>query len=278
VQTPAGKRIMTVARKAGLGDLTTYGLTDGERAAIQKLERAVDAKDAAEAARAKAELGKLAEPQLKALEQAVERQPWDTPPEKSREFTPDKQVALDKELARRGLDGNAKFKANLASASGNTRNNVKNALGSDPMGTRDAVRAIAEKWAMDRSGGNPQEFANRYEFAKAKYSEAADKATANKKAEADKAITADLLDKAYNTDAAKVKALGEGGTVADMPPDIREASAADVKAIQDKVRTQGRYEMGSESGEVYHASKHYMELLPDLRTGDPVNNTAGRPG
>lgn len=276
VQTPAGKRIMTVARKAGLGDLTTYGLTDGERAAIQQLERAVDAKDTAEAARAKAELGKLAEPQLKALEKAVERQPWDTPPEKSREFTPDKQVALDKELARRGLDGNAKFKANLASASGNTRNNVKNALGSDPMGTRDAVRAIAEKWAMDRSGGNPQDFANRYEFAKAKYSEAetAAKGKPNKKAEADKAITADLLDKAYGTDAAKVRALGEGGTVAGMPPDIREASAAQVKAIQDKVRTQGRYEMGSESGEVYHASKHYKELPPDLQKGDPVNNTA----
>ena len=75
---------LTVARKAGLGDQTTYGLTDGERAAIQQLERAVDAKDAAEAARAKAELGTLAEPQLKALEKAVERQPWDTPPEKSR--------------------------------------------------------------------------------------------------------------------------------------------------------------------------------------------------
>jgi hypothetical protein len=32
--------------------------------------------------------------------------------------------------------------------------------------------------------------------------------------------------------------------------------------------------MGSESGEVYHASKHYDELPRDLQTGDPVNNTA----
>lgn len=84
-------------------------------------------------------------------------------------------------------------------------------------------------------------------------------------------IATDLLDRAYGTDAAK---LGESGTVAGMPPDIREASAAQVKAVQDKVRTQGRYEMGSESGEVYHASKHYKELPPDLQTGDPVNNTA----
>lgn len=59
-----------------------------------------------------------------------------------------------------------------------------------------------------------------------------------------------------------------------MPPDINQASAAQIEEVQSQVRTQERFEMGSESGEVYHANKHYNELPPRFRKGDPISNYA----
>ena len=69
--TPSGQRFMTAAKTAGIDEALILGMTEAERMSILKLERALEANDPHEIAKAKQELGKLTKTQQDAFEKAL---------------------------------------------------------------------------------------------------------------------------------------------------------------------------------------------------------------
>jgi hypothetical protein len=149
-------------------------------------------------------------------------------------------------------------------------NKVKNALGSDPMGKSPTTQKAALEWAARGAGGDPSEFANRYEYAKAKFSEASKAAVAakakNARADAEAATTPDKLADGLNKDIAKVKAFGPGDQLEPIAP------GADPKDTAAAVKGLKRVAFQSDTAEAYHAVKHQGELPPEFRTGNAVDN------
>src|SRR5439155_22091499 len=99
---------------------------------------------------------------------------------------------------------------------------VADAFGSDPLPK--TVKPVARKWAMETAEGNPREFANRYEYAKARFLKIRDAAMEglegqpklDKGAAATKAgaqSTPDALADALKADLETVKSLGPGQDV-----------------------------------------------------------------
>jgi hypothetical protein len=157
-----------------------------------------------------------------------------------------------------------------------TAGKVNTALQGDPLARAGAeVQRAALKWALEGAEKNPREFANRYEYARAKYSEAKRAAAARKAPNAAKAaadeVTPEKLTKALEKDLASVRKLGPGEDLVDLPPD------ATPEEIARRVQALDRLRYESETAEAYHAIKHQTELPPPEafpRTGDPVADFA----
>ncbi len=175
------------------------------------------------------------------------------------------KATLDAELERRGLNDEPTF----ADMDPQTTSKVNTALSGDPLakatsGTQDA----AEDWALDRANGNPREFANHYEFARAQFNEARirRKGQANINQAASVDVTPDELTKAYDHHASRVQGDGVGQAIDKM--------STDPEVVARTVQTLDRFAFESESSEVYHAVKHGRELPPEFETGDAVEDYA----
>ncbi len=148
-----------------------------------------------------------------------------------------------------------------------------------------AARKRAEQWALEGAHGDPREFANRYEYARARF--------VNLKHEAEKGLkgvtppkgmTKDKL--AGNEAAAKITAEGVSADLAadisvveELGPgsnrvDVHEGDTpADIAA---RVQRLERVPYESPSAEAYHAQKHKKDLegLSELRADDAVTRFA----
>jgi hypothetical protein len=177
---------------------------------------------------------------------------------------------VDDELAKRGLSGDPTFK----DLDRLTVEKVAKAFESDPL---KAGKAAAQKWALDGARGNPREFANRYEYVKARFLYLRDqamkpgapggpKSKAQAVDEAAKGTTTDKLDDALRDDLADVAALGPGGLVApgSSPDDIAAA-----------VQKLDRVAFETPTAEAYHAAKHMKDVPPMAgQTGNYVKDYA----
>jgi hypothetical protein len=146
-----------------------------------------------------------------------------------------------------------------------TTGKVNTALKGDPLASAPpGTQKVAEKWALEGADGNPREFANRYEYARAKYSDARNaaadefagtqdaKAKAANKAAAE--ITPEKLTNALSDDIELIKKLPPGENLHDLPPD---ASPDDIAKAVQKL---GRITYETDTAEAYHALKHKKEL------------------
>jgi hypothetical protein len=160
-----------------------------------------------------------------------------------------------------------------------TQGKVNTALKGDPLqNTPDAQRA-AQGWARRGAGGDPREFANRYEYARARFNQLRSAAITRLKGqpnsraraaqEAAAEITPERLDVSLQGDIRTVTSRGPRQGLEPIPPD---ASPADVAR-----QVQGLENVGFESptAEAYHAIKHQAELpARPGATGDPVTDYA----
>ncbi|HVV87212.1 MAG TPA: DUF4157 domain-containing protein [Kofleriaceae bacterium] len=164
---------------------------------------------------------------------------------------------------------------------------VKRALDGDPMNVKKTTpeiieaRKAAEKWALAGANRDPSEFANRYEYARARYSElkrqaektikkedipknsSKDKVAGNKASEE---ITAEKLTKALDGDMDAVNDLGEGTTKIALKDEMKPLDlAAEVQKAK-------RIPYQSSTAEAYHALKHAKELdgITALKATDSV--------
>jgi hypothetical protein len=184
------------------------------------------------------------------------------------------KALLDQELQQRGLAEHPMFK----DMDPQTQGKVNTALQGDPLRkVSEATQKAAQQWALDGAENNPREFANRYEYARAKFGAERDAAAIRLKgkpgakaaagAEAAAAITPDKLTSALDASTKSVEALGPGGRLEDLPAN---ASPEEIAG-----RVQGLERLGYETptAEAYHALKHQGELPPMAnRTGDPVKD------
>ena len=166
---------------------------------------------------------------------------------------------------------------------------VNTALTSDPLMPSkstpeiDAARGRAEQWALTGANGDPSEFANRYEYARAKFGNAADakedallpnevpKGT-KKKTYAQNSIAPELTESALQSslerDVAAIQKLPPGqNRVERLPSDTPES-------ITSKVQQLDRIAYQSRSAEAYHVEKHAREL--DGIVGLPENDQVAR--
>jgi hypothetical protein len=171
---------------------------------------------------------------------------------------------LEEELRTRGLDGELTF----AIMDAQTQSKVKTALSSDPFKKEKTAvkRPVAEQWALGRAAGDPREFANRYEFVKARYNQLrADlKGQPNIDVKALDEITSEKLDEAFEGHAGKVRSGPEGEHLATMLNNPDEIAAA--------VQKLDHVAFESVSSEVYHAVKHRLEVPQQFMTGDAVRD------
>lgn len=173
---------------------------------------------------------------------------------------------LQKSLKERGLDGDPMF----TSMDAQTDGKVNTALKSDPFANFPDAQKAAQSWAQQGAGGNPREFANRYEYAKAKFTQARDAATLEMKTQgnftkagaAEKAaaeVTPEKLSQALQADLKTVQALGKGQNVGETG----EASSWDIAKAVQKLE---RFGFETDTAEAYHAIKHSKEM-PSLQEG-----------
>jgi hypothetical protein len=161
-----------------------------------------------------------------------------------------------------------------------TQGKVNTALKGDPIAKAgEPVQRAAQDWARQGAGGNPREFANRYEYARAKFSEvrtaAAERLAGQPSARA-KAVeaaaaemTPERLTTALEADIQTVRELGPGQNLEGSRPN------ASPKEIAEAVQSLDRVGFESETAEAYHAIKHQDELpsIPGA-TGEPVRDYA----
>jgi hypothetical protein len=187
------------------------------------------------------------------------------------------QAELETALGERGLENDPMFDG----MDPQTQGKVNTALKSDPLKSSDAQRA-AQDWSQQGAGGDPREFANRYEYARSRYNQtrkaarerleaeanAAGKQNVNvgkaAKAEADAAMTPEALDAALQSDLAKVSSDPPGSLDPLLPNASPDEVACQVQGLE-------RVAFESPTAEAYHAVKHKAELPTELQhTGDPV--------
>jgi hypothetical protein len=185
------------------------------------------------------------------------------------------QEELPAELARRNIADDPMFEG----MDPQTTQKVNTALKGDPIAKASArAQADALEWARGGSGGDPREFANRYEYARAVFDEAKAAATvrlkgtpnarANAAAAAELEITPQRLNQRVAADVEAVGGLPRAQRLQDIGVEISpEASPGQVA---DAVQKLDRFGFESEAAEAYHAVKHGRELPPELRTGQPV--------
>ena len=201
-----------------------------------------------------------------------------TPTEEGSPRTPEQiQVAetkaqLDAELAKRRLDGDQMFEG----MDPLTQRKVNRALSGDPIAkSSPATQRSVQEWAREGAGGNPREFANRYEYARAKFNQARSSAFerltgqpdahARAAQEAAGAVTPERLTTELGSDIQTVQNLGPRQSLEGLPPNTSPEEVA--------ARVQGLDHFGfeSETATAYHAQKHQGELpQTPSRTGDPV--------
>jgi len=164
---------------------------------------------------------------------------------------------------------------------------VNTALTGDPLMASestpviDAARVRAEQWALAGANGNPSEFANRYEYARAKFTNAKNakeeallpnekpkdmkKPVYAKNAVAPE-ITGPALQASLERDVASIRKLPPGqNRVERLPTDTPESIAPKVQQL-DRITYQ------SPTAEAYHVEKHVNELedIVGLPEHDPV--------
>ncbi len=180
---------------------------------------------------------------------------------------------LPGELEKRSLADKDAFK----DLDPQTRVKVNDALSDDPLGTQ---KDLAQQWALGGAKGNPREFANRYEYAKAKFNELKRQApeglsrNARKKLAQEKFDIEDL-DRQLKDDLAAAGEQGPRQRI-DLPEDTDwQALAQNADALGGKVRKLDHLDYESPTAEAYHIAKHAHEL-PDQAavkgvqlTGDP---------
>jgi hypothetical protein len=182
---------------------------------------------------------------------------------------------LNGNLKTRGLDSDPMF----TGMDPQTQSKVNTALKGDPLRSSPDAQRGAQEWAQRTAGGDPREFANRYEYARARFNKARSAARErlsgqpNSRARATEAAAAEMtpegLDAALQRDLGTVSSRGPSEGLEPIPPD---ASPADVAR-----QVQGLERVGFESptAEAYHAVKHQSELpARPGATGDPVADYA----
>ncbi len=142
----------------------------------------------------------------------------------------------------------------------------------------EATKRAALAWALRLSDGDPSEFANYYEYARALFDSAKRQAQrdligqSNKKkramARAATVISEEHLDATLAADFARVRLLREEGSSA------LDALPADPAEIGRAVQQLAELRFATDAAEVYHARKHgtERELPPEFVTGDPVRD------
>ena len=186
------------------------------------------------------------------------------------------KAQLDAELAKRGLNGEPTFDG----MDPQTQGKVNTALKDDPIAKVDpATQRAAQEWALEGSGGNPREFANRYEYARAKFNQARaaalerlagqPNARARAAQEAAQAITPERLATELGTDIKTVQDLGPQQSLEGLPPTASpDEIAAGVQGLD-------RVGFESETAAAYHAQKHQGELPEAFASGDAVTDYMG---
>ncbi|HEY0195160.1 MAG TPA: hypothetical protein VGC42_28795, partial [Kofleriaceae bacterium] len=191
----------------------------------------------------------------------------------------EKQAEIDDELAgelkARGVESDPMFK----DMDRQTRGKVNTALKNDPLAKAgDGVQDAATKWAKDGADGNPREFANRYEYARAKFNEIRNGLASEYKGKPDgknllndaagKELSPDKLAKDLSTDNAASKAQGPGENL-DMSKLPEKPTPDDIGKA---VKGLDRVGFESETAESYHTVKHQAELPEPKLAESPVEN------
>jgi hypothetical protein len=140
------------------------------------------------------------------------------------------------------------------------------------------VQDAALKWAKDGADGNPREFANRYEYARAKFNAIRDGLAPEYKGKpngknllneaAGKELSPERLAKDLAADNAASKAQGPGENL-DMSKLPEKATPDDIGKA---VKGLDRFGFESETAESYHAAKHQAELPEPKLAESPVEN------
>jgi hypothetical protein len=160
-----------------------------------------------------------------------------------------------------------------------TRQKVNTALSQDPIAKASPeVQKAAQDWAAEGANGNPREFANRYEYARAKFNEARAQAaedlagTPGAKAKAAQTasneITPEKLNAALKADNETAQGLGKGQNLGsgELPENPTPQEVAQGVQKLDRVG----YE--SDTAESYHAVKHQPEMPSPPRSPNQVEN------
>lgn len=149
---------------------------------------------------------------------------------------------------------------------------VSRAITQDPMKAVPATQKAVQKWALE--GGSPSEFANRYEYASAKFNQAKNAALrpgtpntkANAEAAAEPAVTPEKLTADLSADIKRIQDFGPG-------EHVRSSSRAPAE-IGAEVQGMKRIAFESDTAEAYHAVKNQDELPPEFTPAgrDPVES------
>jgi hypothetical protein len=177
---------------------------------------------------------------------------------------------LEKALETRGLADDPMFDG----MDPQTQGKVNTALQGDPLKKSREAQKEAQAWAQQRAQGNPREFANCYEYARARYNEirkAAEErlsgqpnARQGAHAEAATKMTHDALENMIEEDLAKVSP-NPPGRLDPLP------TTASPDEVARQVQGLERVAFESPTAEVYHARKHQAEVPDELKQlQDPV--------
>jgi hypothetical protein len=200
----------------------------------------------------------------------------ETPADPDAQAQAARQAKIDDQLAN-ALDNRGLDDPMFENMDPQTRQKVNTALSQDPIAKAGPeVQKAAQDWALEGANGDPREFANRYEYARAKFNEARSQAadefagTPNAKAKIAQAagdqITPDQLTNALAADNASAQGLGKGQNLEGLPENPTPQDIANAVQKLDRVS----YE--SDTAESYHAVKHQGELPAPSKSTDPVEN------
>ena len=151
-----------------------------------------------------------------------------------------------------------------------TQDKVRKALGSDPLTGKNVDENVAPRtleWALNSAEGDPREFANHYEYAKAKFTEVKNDArdrlrknndtdNLNRRAsqEASDSITPEKLEAGLNKDIKAVQEQGSKENLDDLSPYTTP------EHIADEVQKLNYVGFETPTAAAYHARKHGDEL------------------
>jgi hypothetical protein len=206
--------------------------------------------------------------QARAAEQGQPEQPAQPPPAPA----PDEATIRARDQLRRALDQRSaavKDDPMFNDLDAQTAGKVRRAVSEWPRGIPDNLKDSLCEWARDGSGANPREFANRLEYARARWQSLYERALQRQLASGvpnDRAVPAArvaasnelasdagraALQAQLEADLAEVARLGRGGTIPQTTPEAEVPAA---------VRGLGRIEYESPTAEAYHVEKHFDEL------------------